>query len=155
MEQEVVKLVSPYAVAYRLRIPCRAETFVCPGQVHPGRRPAVSRRRQIPPDRRRRSGYRTNPFLLPLWRGVVFVEIAARPGEAVESRPREDDLEELKRSDTKCGCGAGQVQPPGSDKSLVEHAGDLTSGLLEPLQPVFQSARVVQAQVLHVENGET
>src|SRR6185369_4294030 len=104
--------------------------------------------------RLRRSGYRSNPWLIRLTRFRALVKVCAVPRNGLALRACEHNLEQLHGPGSESGDGTGEVEPP--------HAGELRSVLrlhllirvLEALEPILKCARVVHAQVFDVEHGE-
>src|SRR5579884_3458084 len=84
---------------------------------------------------------------------ALCVEVRASHGNVVVLPRGEDDLEQLQGAGSEGGDGTGEVQPPHADELLVEHFPHALHVRLEELEPVGERAGVVQAQILHVENG--
>src|SRR6185312_13131534 len=82
------------------------------------------------------------------------VQVRARGRDVVVLPRSENDLEELQRARGECGDRAGEVQPPHTHEFIVEHAAHALRARLEELEPVSERARIVQPQVLHIENGK-
>src|SRR6185312_62302 len=82
------------------------------------------------------------------------VQVRARGRDVVVLPRSENDLEELQRARSECGDRAGQVEPPHAHELLVEHAAHPLRARLEELEPVSERARIVQPQVLHIEDGK-
>src|SRR6266849_4742857 len=94
------------------------------------------------------------PFPSKCKRMRCFVEVAARPWDALTLRAREGDLKQLQGSDAEGDKRSGQVEPPGSYEFGVEFLGDFRRAEFETIQPVFQGLGVMEAQVLHVVHRE-
>src|SRR5689334_3291930 len=103
--------------------------------------------------RRRRSGYRTNPWLIRLTGFRAVIKICAVPRNGLTLRSGEDNLEELQSPNSEAGSGAGEVQPPHAREVRTVGFAHLLVGVLEALEPVFQRARVMQTNVLDVEHA--
>src|SRR5512140_577901 len=103
--------------------------------------------------RRRRSGYRTNPWLIRLTGFRAVVEISAVPRNGLALRSGEDDLEQLHRSNAETGDGAGEIEPPHAREVRAVGLAHLLVGTLEALEPVLERPCVVQTYVLDVEHA--
>src|SRR5260370_19418599 len=95
-----------------------------------------------------------HPFRALCRRVRCFVEVAARPWDALTLGAREGDLKQLQGSDAEGDERSGQVEPPGSYEFGVEFPGDFRRAEFETIQPVLQGLGVMEAQVLHVVDRE-
>ena len=82
------------------------------------------------------------------------VDVLPGVGDAVVAAVSEHDLEELNAARQKGGRAAAEVEAPGPDEGLVvplAHGGHVG---VEALEPLHQGLRVVQAEVLDVDDRE-
>ena len=78
----------------------------------------------------------------------------ASPGDVVVVVGREEDLEELQRACVERGDRACEIEPPHAHELLIEHLADAATRGFVQIKPVAQCLRIVEAQVLDVENRE-
>src|SRR5262245_13319958 len=74
------------------------------------------------------------------------------PWNRVAAASGEHDLRQLHPTRQERRLRSGQVEMPGADKRIVEVAAHLFGCVGETLEPVVQGLRVVEAEVLDVQN---
>src|SRR5262245_43396346 len=76
------------------------------------------------------------------------------PWNRVAAASSEHDLKQLHPTRQERRLRSGQVEMPGTDKRIVEVMAHLFGCIGETLQPVLERLRVVEAEVLDVQNGQ-
>src|SRR6185369_17571722 len=82
------------------------------------------------------------------------VQVRAGQGNVVALARGEHHLEKLQRAGREGRHGTCQVQAPHAHELLIEHLPHALAGILVKDEPVTQRARVVQTQILDIEDGK-
>ena len=69
--------------------------------------------------------------------------MGAGQGDEVVGGAGEDDLEELQEADSEIRDAAGEVEPPGPDKTCIEHPCYPVQVIFETREPMLACFRIV------------